>query len=109
MTMTIEQAIRILDQETSAEEIRKLEYIAGFNRQKVVDSVQAAMDMGIEAMKKQIPKKPKRYKLFDNSTIEYCGTCEVRLLLPGDAYCSICGQKIDWGDENETVHGGNCR
>lgn len=44
--MTKEQAIRILSSDTSAEEIHKLKYYAGFNQGKIIEQVQEAMDMG---------------------------------------------------------------
>ena len=42
---------------------------------------------------KEIPKKPNRNN-------RYCGNCDVNRLIKGnDNYCSVCGQKIDWSDE----------
>ena len=49
--MTPEQAIRILDSETSLVAIEELKYYAGFNRDKVIDQIQEAMDMGAEALR----------------------------------------------------------
>lgn len=52
--MTPEQAIRILSSETSFEEVGELKYYAGFNQDIVVKLIQEAMDMGAEALKKEI-------------------------------------------------------
>ena len=49
--MTPEQAIRILDSETSLVAIEELKYYAGFNRDKVIEQIQEAMDMGAEALR----------------------------------------------------------
>ena len=49
--MTKEQAIRNLSSETTAEEIHKLQYYAGFNQDKVSEQIQEAMDMGADALR----------------------------------------------------------
>ena len=56
-----------------------------------------AIGIAIQALEKQIPKKP--YKDNDNGIYEkeYCPICH-RSLFPYDHHC-ICGQKIDWSDE----------
>ena len=55
------------------------------------------MKMAIQALEKQIPKKP--YKDNENGIYEkeYCPICH-RSLFPNDHHC-ICGQAIDWRDE----------
>lgn len=50
--MTPEQAIRILDSETSLVAVEELKYYAGFNRDKVIDQIMDAMDMGADALRK---------------------------------------------------------
>ena len=59
--------------------------------------LQEAVDMAIQALEKQIPKKP--YKDNENGVYEkdYCPTCH-RSLFPNDHHCE-CGQAIDWSDE----------
>ena len=56
-----------------------------------------ANEMAIQALEKQIPKKP--YKDNENGVYEkdYCPTCH-RSLFPNDHHCE-CGQDIDWSDE----------
>ena len=55
-----------------------------------------AIDMAINALEKQIAKKP--YKDNENGIYEkeYCPICN-RSLFPNDHHC-ICGQAIDWSD-----------
>ena len=55
------------------------------------------MRMSIQALEKQIPKKP--YNDNENGIYEkeYCPICH-RSLFPNDHHC-ICGQAIDWRDE----------
>ena len=53
MRKITDKAIKILSSETSSEAIAELEYYAGFNREKVIEQIQVAMDMGAEAIKEQ--------------------------------------------------------
>ena len=59
--------------------------------------LQESVDFAIQALEKQIPKKP--YKDNENGIYEkeYCPICH-RSLFPNDHHC-ICGQAIDWRDE----------
>ena len=59
--------------------------------------LQESVDMAIQALEKQIPKKP--YKDNENGIYEkeYCPICHISLF-PNDHHC-ICGQAIDWSDE----------
>jgi len=50
--MTPEQAIEILDSETSLEAVERLKYYSGFNQDEVVKKIQEAMDMGADALRK---------------------------------------------------------
>ena len=61
------------------------------------DELAEAMRMAIQALEKQIAKKP--YKDNDNGVYEkdHCPTCH-RSLFPNDHHCE-CGQAIDWSDE----------
>ena len=56
-----------------------------------------ANEIAINALEKQIAKKP--YKDNDNGVYEkdHCPTCH-RSLFPNDHHCE-CGQAIDWSDE----------
>ena len=74
-------------------ELHKIRSRGGIIPQKRAD----ALDVAIQALEKQIPKKP--YKDNENGIYEkeYCPICH-RSLFPNDHHC-ICGQAIDWRDE----------
>ena len=59
-------------------------------------------DVGIEALEKQIPKKPHYYGDEDDGKI-LCPNCETDLYDDrecGFNHCPYCGQAIDWSDTN---------
>ena len=67
-----------------------------------------ALDMAIQALEKQIPKKPIMKQYFEDLEDEYlcCPTCGEILTdrIPADNktfyfHCMNCGQKFDWSDE----------
>lgn len=56
------------------------------------------IDVAIEALEKQIPKKPIMVK--DKAETYYiCSECEMEVDRFDDNYCSDCGQKLDWSSE----------
>lgn len=66
-----------------------------------------AMRIAIQALEKQMPKKPIMKQYFENLEEEYlcCPTCGEILTdrMPADNktfyfHCMNCGQKFDWGD-----------
>ena len=63
-----------------------------------------AVDAAIEALGKQIPKKPNYYKEEDIFVKDlffvytYCPVCEKEIVMD-DMYCGCCGQAIDWEEE----------
>ena len=59
-----------------------------------------AIDMAIQALEKQIPKKPvKKSFIVPYEGINVCPSCKEPL--GGKRhYCSKCGQKLDWSDED---------
>ena len=54
----------------------------------------------IEALEKQIPKKPifesEQTSPFGVDDVPYCPSC--RCDLPEVSYCEKCGQALDWSD-----------
>lgn len=66
-----------------------------------------ARQKAIKALKKQIPMKPNNIKsIFDFSGRYYttkgdCPVCNREGLYKSDFYCNKCGQKLDWGEEND--------
>ena len=72
-----------------------------------VKDYEEALEIGIQALEKQIPKKPiiKHINTSEDAAeIEYtcpvCGTNFVELT-PCIEWCPYCGNKIYWSDENE--------
>lgn len=104
--MTVQEAIKILNPETSAEALLEIEYYGGFNGQ--MAQVQAIIDasvIAVECMEKQIPKNPiiecfsMGYRRCPNCG-EYFDCDEDYYLENGEwHYCGKCGQAIDWGEE----------
>lgn len=68
-----------------------------------------ASELAIQALEKQIPKKPIMKQYFEDLEEEYlcCPTCGEILTdrIPADNktfyfHCMNCGQKFDWSDNN---------
>lgn len=61
-----------------------------------------AFEMSIKALEKQIAKKPKEIDEDLNTFV--CPLCNKRLFtldnITTHKYCLICGQKLDWGNED---------
>ena len=55
-----------------------------------------AVDMGIKALEKQIAKKPIWVEKCDMDACPICKSLYARQV----PYCSDCGQKLDWGNED---------
>lgn len=59
-----------------------------------------ALDMAIEALEKQIPKKPISLGEDIDRDVGQCPNCKEIIDTYEDyKYCSDCGQAIDWRDE----------
>ena len=59
--------------------------------------------IGISAIKKQIPKKA-LFSTVNSDTAYYCSSCENFVGFYDThtyEYCHNCGQKLDWGEQNE--------
>lgn len=60
------------------------------------DKAKQALELAIEALKKQVPMKPIRVLISKNgSTTDGCPMCQYPFTMP-DRYCRDCGQAIDW-------------
>lgn len=55
--MTVEEAIRILDPETSKDAINEIKYYAGFNKDRVIDKVDEACIIACNIMKEYLEDK----------------------------------------------------
>lgn len=60
------------------------------------ENTKCAFSMAIQALEKQIAKKPKKNT---NSNIYFCSVCERKVAHNHALYCSGCGQKLDWSEE----------
>ena len=58
-------------------------------------------DIAIKALEKQIPKKPIYSRLYATTPDMNCPVCNATLLTDEPNYCKRCGQKFNWGDEEE--------
>ena len=79
---------------TESKAIELLEYIreTGNGEAPYVGCTQnIAIEMAINALEKQIAKKPDRWE----SGYACCCSCK-RGIVREDNYCCYCGQKIDW-------------
>lgn len=56
-----------------------------------------ALDVAIQALEKQILKKPKEKDCIGFNTLA-CPECKMALY-SYEPYCDNCGQAIDWSDE----------
>lgn len=100
---------------TESEAIEKLKNMRLFmqitdknSEHKFAEDDYKANEMAIQALEKQIPKKPIRHTAWEDFKCPACGSTEIR---PYDTeyreydkdcefeYCSDCGQKLDWSDE----------
>ena len=77
----------------------RLELIEKCYRGKVEDYKQA-LELGVKALEKQIPKKP--HKNFEKFSGVWC-SCGKYLgkgyFVDKPSYCTDCGQKLDWSDK----------
>ena len=74
---------------------KDLEHNISDLHRKKANGQREVMQVTIEALEKQIPKKP-----IDRCMFKECPTCqEVEISCCG--YCPSCGQALDWSEENE--------
>lgn len=57
-----------------------------------------ALDMAIEALEKQVPKKVAA-DIYDDGEVSHICLCGAEVE-ENQAYCDVCGQMIDWSDES---------
>lgn len=87
---------------TREEAIEDLTALRGSYREDFNGETIEALNMAIEALEKQIPKKPIAVdwsEEFEGALIEdRCALCSTYLHYI-DIYCPNCGQAIDWSEE----------
>ena len=91
---------------TESEAIEKLKNMRLFmqitdknSEHKFAEDDYKANEMAINALEKQIPKKPEEMDCIGFDTL-VCPKCKMALYLY-EPYCDNCGQAIYWSDENE--------
>lgn len=57
-----------------------------------------ALDVAIQALEKQIAKKP---DFTEDKEFALCPCCNGNGLADKQKYCDNCGQKLDWSEESE--------
>ena len=56
-----------------------------------------AVEIAVEALEKQIPKKPNHCIWYgDGSAMGHCPMCDTLMDSDSDVHCFGCGQAIDW-------------
>ena len=64
--------------------------------------ISVALETAMEALKKQIPRKPILDVIYPSGIEWYlCPTCNHNNIEKSDSYGHVCGQALDWGDEND--------
>ena len=58
--------------------------------------VSTAIDFAIQSLEKQVPKK-----VDSEDDEKTCAVCDEDILSYYANYCENCGQKLDWGNEDE--------
>lgn len=95
--MTELEAIEWLSPKTSPMKI----HMAEMQKEIPMEYINEAVDVAIMALEKQIPKKPLHIITDDNEYIcSICPICQQRAVEVTDLYCIVCGQKLDWRNED---------
>ena len=85
MEMTYERAAEILDPE------HRENYDS-------IETVKEAWQMGMDALKKQIPEKVNLWENSQFGNCPYCHEVVYRPALRERVYCCKCGQALNWED-----------
>lgn len=84
--MTAQEAIRRIRDHNEVHSVRERNFAV---------YITEALNMAVEALEKQIPKK-----LKDDGWL-YCPTCGRDVLMDRFDYCPDCGQALDWSENND--------
>ena len=55
-----------------------------------------ALQTAMQALEKQIPRKPIRLLYYE---VGDCPFCETTVYISEDGFCPSCGQALDWSEE----------
>lgn len=86
--------------------LSKLKHVYSHNAKLVLDVSNDDIGLIIEALEKQIRKKPLHSIYYPNGRKHhhiYCGKCGMyrQRVSMTDNYCRNCGTKIDWSEADE--------
>lgn len=99
--MTIEEAKKILEGELLAVTLES--NVSKETQQKRLNEKFRALNVALEAIDKQIPKKPLSGIDFMGNEFRICCDCSA-IVQDGEwraNYCPACGQALDWGETDE--------
>lgn len=108
--MTIKEAIDELESIKAETEYKNDEYRKAYKMENTIYEIRIdALEKAIEALEKQIPKKPDLVGegYDDEGQLVYdtwvCPSCDTSYECYYDDYdfCPKCGQKIDWSEEDD--------
>lgn len=100
--MTIKEAIMLLNPKTTASALAEIEYYNGFKgKEACIKAIEDACRLAIEALEKQVPKKPR-----ETRCALMCANCGHKITEKGCKklnrnYCKKCGQRILWEVEDD--------
>ena len=94
--MTEQEAIQVFQEllDVPKEMLVRHEYALYEEQKEKINKVYLAEQMAIKALEKQIPKTV----VFDGNEWT-CPHCNTPVLDVNIRWCDICGQKLDWSDE----------
>ena len=79
--------------------LHKLKHVYSHNTKLVLDVENKDIELIIEALEKQIAKKPRIIEVSDYAEYMKCPQCRLTTALYSNVrpdYCSKCGQKLLW-------------
>ena len=96
--MKIEQAIKLINPETTVEAVEEVRYYGGLNaNEKAYEAMKEAREIACYCMGKDIPKVPERIDNDPDCDIAYyvCPTCGRKMFSYSDnERCVYCGQLL---------------
>ena len=81
--------------------LHKLKHVYSHNTKLVLDVENKDIELIIEALERQIAKKPRINRVSDDTEYMKCSQCKLTTVLYSDMrpdYCPKCGQKLDWNE-----------
>ena len=79
--------------------LHKLKHVYSHNTKLVLDVENDDIELIIEALEKQIARKPRINRVTDDAEYMKCPQCKLTTVLYSDMrpdYCPKCGQKLLW-------------